>query len=86
LASLLGCAGYFALKGAAGLFHSVAPGTRFLVGPSLIFWGIFAAFLRVISSAVPIEWLCRSLLRDRYRRCERFCNERRRYAGRRADA
>jgi hypothetical protein len=34
LAPLLGFAWYFALKGAAGLFQHVAPGTRFLVRPT----------------------------------------------------
>jgi hypothetical protein len=83
---LLGFAWYFALRGAAGLFQHGAPGTRFLVRPTPNFWGIPAIFLGIISSAVPMEWLYRLLLRDRYRRYERFCNERVGFDGRRVFA
>jgi hypothetical protein len=86
LAPLLGFAWYFALKGAAGQFQHVAPGTRFLVRPTSIYWAIPAIFLGIISPAVPIEWLYRCLLRERYRRFERDCNERMGFDGRRAFA
>jgi hypothetical protein len=84
LVPLLGYAWYLALKGASGLFHQATPATRYLVQPIPIFWGLPALFLGIISSAIPTEWLYRCLLRDRYRRYERFCNERAGYDGRRA--
>ena len=86
LVPLLGLAWYFALKGAAGLFQHATPGMQFLARPTPIFWGLPALFLGIISSAVPMEWLYRSLLRDRYPRYERFCNERVGFNGKRVFA
>ncbi len=73
---LLGYAWYLVLKGAASLFHEAAPATRYLVLTMPLFWVIPALFLGMISSAIPMEWLYRCLLRDRYPRYERSCSER----------
>jgi hypothetical protein len=83
LAPTFGFAWYLALQGVADLFHKGAPGTRFLVRPAPAFWAIPSIFLGIISSAVPMECLYRSLLRDRYSRYERFCNERVGFDGKR---
>jgi hypothetical protein len=72
----LGFAWYVALKGAAGFWHQATPETRFLIRPIPIAWGLPAFFLGIISSAIPLDWLYRLLLRDRYRRFERACHER----------
>jgi hypothetical protein len=80
---LLGYAWYLTLKGASGLFLQATPETLYFAQPSPYFWGLPALFLGIISSAIPMEWLYRSLLRDRYRRYERSCNERVGFDGRR---
>jgi hypothetical protein len=74
-APLLGYAWYLVLKGAAELVRHETPDTLILVQPTWI-WSLPAGFLAIITSAIPVEWLYRALLRHRYRRFERFCNER----------
>lgn len=64
--ALLGFAWYAALKAAAGLCDHSTLGTRFLVQPTSIFWAIPSMFLGMVSSAIPLAWLYRWLLRDRY--------------------
>lgn len=75
-APMFGYAWYLVLKGAAALFRHETPDTRFLVEPMAITWAIPAIFLGIISSAIPLDRLYRALLRDRYRRFERSCEER----------
>jgi hypothetical protein len=85
-APLLTFAWYLALKGAAGYFEHVAPGTRFLTGPAPVFWALPAIFLGLVLSALPMVSLYRALLGDRYRRYERFCSERVGFDGKRVFA
>jgi hypothetical protein len=84
-APFLGFAWYLALKGAADLLHEhlhMTLGTRFLIQPISIVWWLPALFLGIVSSSVPVTWLYRLLLRDRYRRFERACDERVGFDGR----
>lgn len=80
---MLGFAWYFVLRGAAGLVRHGTPDTRFLVETSAIVWALPALFLGAISSAIPLDWLYRALLRERYRRFERYCYERMGFDGNR---
>ncbi len=76
LAALLGSAWYLGLRWAASLFNHEAPGTRFLVQASPLYRCIPAIFLGMITSMITLDWLYRTLLRDRYHRYERYCLER----------
>ena len=75
LAPLLGGVSYFGITWAAGLFHRETLGTQFLVQPSPIDWLIPAILLGIGTWWIPLDWLYRALLRDRYRRYERYCIE-----------
>jgi hypothetical protein len=83
LVAALSCAWYLGLTWAANLLHHDVPGTRFLIRPTPPFWMIPAFFLGMITSAIPLDWLYRALLRERYRRFNRFCAERAGFDGRR---
>lgn len=83
-ATLLTYACYLALRGASHLFVKSTPGTRYLVETIPIFWLLPAFFLGVLWSAVPMVWIYRRLLGDRFPRYERACNERAGFDGRRA--
>jgi hypothetical protein len=72
LAPLLGYVWYLPFTGAAGVFPHATPATRYLVEPTWLFWAIPAAYLGMLSSSFPIDWLFRRLLRKRYSRFERF--------------
>ena len=74
--TILVIAWYFALRGAAALFQHETSGTRFLVEPTAIVWALPALLLGSITAVIPLDWLYRALLRDRYRRFERYCYER----------
>jgi hypothetical protein len=63
---------YLAFTGAAGLFHKATPETRFLVRTDSDMWVIPAVFLAFILTPFPMEWFFRLVLRDRYRRFERY--------------
>jgi hypothetical protein len=76
LTALLGYAWYLGLTWAASLFNHEAHGTRFLLQALPPYWWIPAIFLGMITSMIPLDWLYRTLLRDRYRRYERYCMER----------
>ena len=75
LAPLLGGVSYFGITWAAGLFHRETLGTQFLVQPSPIDWLIPAILLGIGTWWIPLDWLYLALLRDRYRRYERYCIE-----------
>ncbi len=81
---LFGYAWYLAFKWAADMLYHPVPATRYLIRPSGLYWALPALFLGVISSAIPTDRLYRCLLGDRYRRFDRFCNERAGYDGNRA--
>jgi hypothetical protein len=83
LVLILGHAWYLGLTRAATLFRHEAPGTRFLVQPAWYVWLIPALALGLITSAIPLDWLYRALLRDSYRRYERYCIQRVGFDGRR---
>ncbi len=80
---LLGCLSYFGMTWAAGLFHRQTPGTRFLVQPSVSYWLLPAICLGIGACWIPLDWLHQLLLRDRYRRFERYWIERNGFDGRR---
>ena len=71
----MGLGWFFLLKGAANLVHPPLPGTRFLLRPIPILWGLPAVFLGIVSGALPMHWLYRLLLGDRYPRYIQFSNE-----------
>jgi hypothetical protein len=75
-APLLSYLWYLALRGAAGLFDPATPSTLYLVQPIMEFLLFPAMFLGIVSSAIPMEWIYRFFLRERYPRYVRFCNER----------
>ncbi len=84
LIPLLGCVSYFGMTGAAGLFHRETHSTtRFLVQTSWVSWCLPALFLGMGTCWIPLDGLYRVLLRDRYRRYERYCIERYGFDGRR---
>ncbi len=76
LAPLLGYMWYLGLTWAASFFHHEVQGTRFLIRPSQAYWLVPAIFLAIVSLPIPLDGLYRGLLRDRYRRFERYCVER----------
>lgn len=72
---LLTFAWYRTLNGAVGLFHQEVPRTRFVVQPNPLWWFGPALLLGIISAVIPVFGLYRVLLRERFRRFQRFCNE-----------
>jgi hypothetical protein len=82
-ATALGLAWYALLREVAWLSVAAAPDTVYLITPSAAYWGIPAIFLGMITAAVPFDWRYRVLLHERYRRFERYCDERTGLNGRR---
>jgi hypothetical protein len=76
LVALLCFGWYLVLTSAANLFYHDLPGTRFVVRPAAYYWMLPALVLGIITSPIPLDWLYRVLLRDRYRRFHRFSLER----------
>jgi hypothetical protein len=67
---------YLALKLAADLYFRVPADTVYLVQPPAFVW-IFPAFmLGILSAGIPLNGLYFVLLRHRFRRFSRFCDER----------
>jgi hypothetical protein len=76
LATVFGLAWYLALTRLGGLFPHESPDTVFVAQPAPVFWGVPAIFLGMLTSAIPLDLCHRAVFRDRYRRFERYCNER----------
>jgi hypothetical protein len=82
----LGYLWFLALRWGAGCFPQNSPDTRFLLRPVPLIWAVPAMLLGIITSAVPLNGLYLALLRSRYRRFSRFCDERVGFDGGRAFA
>jgi hypothetical protein len=82
----LGYLWFPALSWAAGCFSQNSPDTLFLLRPDPVIWFVPALLLGVITAAIPLNGLYLALLRSRYRRFSRFCDERVGFDGGRAFA
>lgn len=71
-----GIASYLILTRMAGWLRPESPDTVFLVEPTPVFWAVPAIFLGMLTAIIPLDLGQRALLRDRYRRFERYGNER----------
>lgn len=71
-----GFAWYLAVTTLAGLFSHRSPDTVFLVEPTPVFWAVPAVFLGMLTALIPLDFVQRAVLGDRYHRFERFSHER----------
>jgi hypothetical protein len=76
LVALLTYEWYLALTWAASLFHHEVRGTRFSVQPPATYWLVPASLFALFTSAMLLDGVYRVLLRDRYRRYQRYELER----------
>lgn len=74
--AVLACGWYHTIKWGAALFHAKVPDTRILLLLDPGWWVVPAMLLGLITSAIPINTFYYVLLRDRYRRFSRACEER----------
>jgi hypothetical protein len=74
-APLLGLGWYLLLTWCSGGAHRETPETLILLRPICYFWMVPSLFLGILTAPIPVEALYRALLGERYRRFERYCEE-----------
>jgi hypothetical protein len=83
---LLGLGRYLLLTWGSGGAHRETPETLILLRPIRYFWMVPSLFLGILTAPSPLDARNRALLGERYRRFERYCEEKQGYDARKAYA